>query len=89
MKKLKIGFGILAEGLKFFFKHPKSIFPLLLVWGIYAPSAIYLYYYIDFSGYSTTEFLIFFFLYDLCFQKLYACCHLIVVVFHHSGFYLH
>ena len=79
MKKLKIGFGILTEGLKFFFKHPKSIFPLLLVWGIYAPSAIYLYYYIDFSGYSTTEFLIFFFLYTFVFSLLISISSLILL----------
>lgn len=76
---IQTGFSIMGQSVKFFFKHPKAIFPIFLSWVIYTGVAYYIIITIDFSGYTTPEMLVVIYLFTFLFTFLVSVSSLVLL----------
>lgn len=52
---IKRGWQLIKESIKVFYRHPKFIIPLLIIWLIYAPIILYLKYWFDWDAYTGSQ----------------------------------
>ena len=76
---IQSGFRIMGQSMKFFFKHPKAIFPIFMAWILYGGIATYIFITVDFSGYETTEILIVAYLFTFLFTFFVSIASLVLL----------
>lgn len=81
---LKNGWSLFTESFKVFAKYPSMIFPLMLVWAVYAPMILYLRYGINWKNYGLEETLliVFGFTFVFAFLLAFSCSMLLEMIEH-------
>ena len=76
---IQTGFKVMGQSVKFFFKHPKAIFPIFLSWAIYVGVGTYIFDTVDFSEFKTVEILIVAYLFTFFFTFLVSVSSLVLL----------
>ena len=79
LANIRIGFEIMGQSVKFFFKHPKSIFPVFITWVIYTGTVTYIYMNYDLSALTTQQILLLAYAFTFLFTFLVSVSSLILL----------